>query len=242
MNTLSIATAVICVIAPMASLAQDAANGEQLFKKCAACHKVGDGAKNGIGPVLTDVIGRKAGTFEGYKFSKTLIAAGEQGLIWDTALVADYIADPRAFMRSYLDDRKAKPKMTFKLKKEADRIDVVAYLASLADTTSQTTNPAMTTPDQDIASVPGAVCVVNGSPEVLFFTVENADGVRDAAELKRDEFLCSETAENGAKGTVSVYESADAFEGCSRRVASGDIETMFRYSEFDRCAWSSNQG
>ncbi len=48
----------------------NAETGEKIFKKCAACHRIGEGAKNATGPVLTGVIGRKAASFEGYSYGK----------------------------------------------------------------------------------------------------------------------------------------------------------------------------
>lgn len=110
----------------------DVAAGEKLFKKCIACHKVGDGAKSGVGPVLNDVFGRTAGTFEGYKYGKHLVAAGEKGLVWDEEQVFAYIENPKQFLRDYLDDKKAKAKMTFRLKKEEDRRNVIAYLKTFS--------------------------------------------------------------------------------------------------------------
>ena len=53
----------------------DADAGKKVFKKCAACHAVGDGAKHKVGPELNDVFGRAAGGAEGYKYSKAMIAA-----------------------------------------------------------------------------------------------------------------------------------------------------------------------
>ena len=53
-----------------------AAAGEKVFKKCAACHKVGEGANNGTGPQLNAIVGRTIGGVEGYKYSKTLAAMG----------------------------------------------------------------------------------------------------------------------------------------------------------------------
>lgn len=110
----------------------NASDGEKLFKKCVACHKVGEGAKNGIGPVLTNVVGRVAGTQTGYKFGKSIQAAGAAGLVWDEALIVEYIADPRKFLRAYLNDKKAKARMKFKLKDLQDRENIAAYLASLS--------------------------------------------------------------------------------------------------------------
>ena len=56
----------------------DAANGLTVFKKCTACHKVGDGAKNGVGPQLNGIVGRKTGTAESFNYSPLNKAAGEQ--------------------------------------------------------------------------------------------------------------------------------------------------------------------
>ncbi len=115
------------------------AEGEKLTaKRCKACHMIVDGdnviLKGGkVGPNLWGVIGRAAGAEEGFKYSKSLAAAGEKGLIWDEEQLAAYIGDPKKYLRTYLDDKKAKSKMTFKLKKDDQRNAVAAYLASLAE-------------------------------------------------------------------------------------------------------------
>lgn len=111
----------------------DATIGEKIFKKCAACHKIGDDAKNSVGPVLTNVYGRTTGTFEGYKYGNGLKAAGENGHVWEAETIFNYLENPKKYIRSYLDDKKAKVKMTLKLKKEDDRKNVIAYLKSLSD-------------------------------------------------------------------------------------------------------------
>lgn len=110
----------------------DAANGEKVFKKCMSCHMVGEGAKNKVGPVLNDVFGRAAGGLEGYKYGKSLVSAGEAGLIWNDEEMFAYLADPRKYLRERLDDKKAKSKMSFKLKKEQDRKDVIAYVKTFS--------------------------------------------------------------------------------------------------------------
>lgn len=112
----------------------DAEAGEKTFNKCKACHMIVDGAnvivKGGkSGPNLYGVIGRQAGMVEGFRYGADLVAAGEAGLVWDEANLAEYTADPRAFLRAYLDDSKAKSKMAFKLKKGGE--DVAAYLKSV---------------------------------------------------------------------------------------------------------------
>ncbi|MCK4712401.1 MAG: c-type cytochrome, partial [Marinosulfonomonas sp.] len=60
-------TAFALMIGASQTSAQHAAAGEAIFKKCAACHQIGDGANNGAGPILTGVIGRPAGSVEGFK-------------------------------------------------------------------------------------------------------------------------------------------------------------------------------
>ncbi|MEW6644602.1 MAG: cytochrome c family protein [Pseudomonadota bacterium] len=73
--------------------AQDAAAGEKIFVQCKACHQIGESAKNAVGPVLNGVIGRKAGSVEGFNYST---ANKNSGLTWDEATFRDYIKDPRA--------------------------------------------------------------------------------------------------------------------------------------------------
>jgi len=115
--------------------AGDAVKGEHVFKKCKACHKVGDGAKNSVGPLLNDVIGRTAGTEDGYKYGKDIVAAGAAGLVWNEALIAQYTESPKKFLRAYLNNSSAKSKMPFKLKKPADRENVAAYVATFSTAT-----------------------------------------------------------------------------------------------------------
>lgn len=113
-----------------AGQAQDPESGETVFKKCKSCHQIGAGSKHLIGPILTGVVGRAAATAEGYKYRKDILAASEKGLVWDEAHLLEYLDDPTDFLRRYLDDPKAGSAMSFKLKNEEDRRDVVAYLAS----------------------------------------------------------------------------------------------------------------
>ncbi|MCF6327195.1 MAG: c-type cytochrome [Devosiaceae bacterium] len=114
-----------------ASAQANVINGASVFNSCAGCHKVGDDAQNASGPVLTDVIGRVAGTYEGYRFSNDLIAAGEAGLVWDEENLAQFIADPSGFLKEFLDDSGARSKMPFRLRDENNAADVAAFLASL---------------------------------------------------------------------------------------------------------------
>src|SRR5262245_34905869 len=73
----------IVLAMPVAASAQDAEAGAGVFKKCGACHQIGPNAKNALGPVLTCVDGRKAGTYEGFAgYSEALKSSG---ITWDDA-------------------------------------------------------------------------------------------------------------------------------------------------------------
>lgn len=98
--------------------AQDAALGEKVFVKCKACHQIGEGAKNAVGPVLNGVVGRKAGSYPGYSYSD---ANKSSGLTWDEATLKEYLKNPRVKVPG--------TKMIFPgLSKEADIDNVIAYL------------------------------------------------------------------------------------------------------------------
>ncbi|MCV2868747.1 c-type cytochrome [Defluviimonas sp. WL0002] len=98
--------------------------GQKVFKKCAACHKVGEGAKNGTGPHLNATIGRAAGSVEGFKYSKAMADAAAEGLVWDEASLMSFLENPKGFLKG--------TKMSFAgLKKEEDRAAIVAYLSTL---------------------------------------------------------------------------------------------------------------
>ena len=117
----------------------DAAKGEQVFKQCMTCHRIGPDAKNLVGPALTGVIGRQSGTAAGFAYSTLNKAAGENGLVWSDDLIFQYLPDPNAFLKKFLTD-KGKPelatgstKMAFKLGDEQQRKDVIAYLNKFSD-------------------------------------------------------------------------------------------------------------
>lgn len=105
--------------------AQDAANGEQVFRRCRACHQVGDSAKNAVGPLLNNIVNRAAGSIEGFNYSAANKDAGAKGLVWTEENLSNYLTNPAAFM--------PKNKMAFAgLKNEQDRKDVIAYLKTFS--------------------------------------------------------------------------------------------------------------
>lgn len=133
--TLFAALGAVALAAP--ALAQgDAAKGEKEFNKCKACHAIiaPDGTalvKGGkTGPNLYGVIGRPLASYEGFEYGDGIKKAGAKGLVWDEAMIAEYVKDPTKWLDANSGDPKAKSKMAFKLAKGGE--DVAAYLASVA--------------------------------------------------------------------------------------------------------------
>ena len=114
----------------------NADDGEAVFKKCMTCHRIGPEAKNLIGPNLTGVIGRQAGTEPGFQYSELMKSAGQIGLVWTEDLIFNYIEDPTPFLKKFLTDKgkdaEGGAKMAFKLADEQDRRDVIAYVKTFS--------------------------------------------------------------------------------------------------------------
>ena len=121
MSPKMIALAIFVAASPVIAFAQDGdvAEGEKVFRKCAACHTVEE-AKNKVGPTLIGVIGRQPGTVGDFKYSKGMVEFGE-GKVWDDALLAEYLENPRKVVKG--------TRMAFAgLKKPEERANVIAYL------------------------------------------------------------------------------------------------------------------
>ncbi len=114
------ALAAFSLLCILPAQAQDVDAGKTVFNQCRACHQVGETAKNGVGPVLNGIFGRKAGSIEGYNYSD---ANKNSGKTWDEAFFAVYIKDPKATMPGN--------KMAYVGLKDDKRIaDLTAYLKS----------------------------------------------------------------------------------------------------------------
>ncbi len=114
---------VSAVHAQDAGISGDADKGERVFRKCKACHMVGPDAKSRVGPILTGVVGREAGTVDGFKYSDSLLEMAANGLVWDVESLDAFLLKPKDFMPG--------TKMSFAgLRKDEDRADVIAYLAT----------------------------------------------------------------------------------------------------------------
>ena len=101
----------------------DVTSGEKIFKKCAACHSIDKGGKHKIGPALYNVVGRKVGGVEDYKYSKALIAYEKE---WTFEELNGFLIKPAKHIKG--------TKMAYAgLRKETDRASVIKYLNANSD-------------------------------------------------------------------------------------------------------------
>jgi len=107
------------VFAGTAANAADVAAGEKVFRQCQQCHRIGVGATNFYGPVLNGLIGRHAGTFPHYKYSKAL---DDSKIVWTYDTLSNYLKEPQHAVPGVA--------MTFKgLKDQTDIDNVIAYIS-----------------------------------------------------------------------------------------------------------------
>lgn len=114
--------------------------GEKAFNKCQTCHVVENDAGEVLagrnaktGPNLFGVIGRQAGSVEGFRYKKSIVEAGEGGLVWDVASITSYLQDPTAFLKEVTGDSGARSGMAFKIRSEEEAADLAAFLATFSD-------------------------------------------------------------------------------------------------------------
>lgn len=103
------------------SIPADAADGAKVFNKCKACHTL-EAGKHRVGPSLAGIVGRKAGTAEGYDKYKGLEGAD---WVWDEAALMGYLEDPIGYLKDKTGKRSS---MVLKLRKEEDRKAVIDFL------------------------------------------------------------------------------------------------------------------
>jgi cytochrome c len=108
----------LIIASGLSARAADPVAGERIFKRCLACHMVGEDAKPRVGPVLNGLIGRKAGTYEGFKYTE---ANRNSGIVWDEATLTEYLRNPRVKIPG--------TSMAFPgIKKDEEIADLIAYL------------------------------------------------------------------------------------------------------------------
>ncbi len=110
------------MLAPtLPAAAQDAAAGQRVFNQCRACHSIEQGGRNGVGPNLHGVVGRKAGSVEGFRYSASMREKVQGGLTWDEDTLRAYLANPKAVVPA--------GSMSYPgLRNEQQLNDLIAYL------------------------------------------------------------------------------------------------------------------
>lgn len=117
----------------------DPAAGEKLYGNCKTCHEIGEGAHNKVGPHLDGIIGRKAASIEGFRYSGAMEKAATEGLVWSVENLDAYLQKPREFIPGN--------RMSFRgMSKEKDRADLIAWLQSMARA-APAADPARIEPD-----------------------------------------------------------------------------------------------
>lgn len=102
----------------------DATAGQRVFNQCRACHTVDQGGRNGVGPNLFNIVGRRAGSIEGFRYSANLRELGAEGLVWNEDRLRAYVGNPKAVV--------PRGSMSYPgLRNETQVNDLLAYLASL---------------------------------------------------------------------------------------------------------------
>ncbi len=136
-----------------ARLIGDADRGANLFRQCIGCHQVGEGAKNRIGPHLNGIFGRRAGSIEGFDYSKSMERASSDGLTWDYDLLDAYIENPRVLISG--------TRMSFRGIKDAqDRHDVLAYLRQFSANPQDIPEAAPTAIAREVDLPPDILAIV----------------------------------------------------------------------------------
>jgi cytochrome c len=139
------------------SLSQDADTGAKVFSKCKACHQVGEGAKNRVGPHLNGLFGREAASIPDFKYSKSMIRAGHDKLVWTNETLTAYIENPKSLI--------SKTRMNFRGIKDANQIaSLLVYLRTFSDDPSNIpeAEPTAIGIDHDIDP---AILAIQGDPE-----------------------------------------------------------------------------
>jgi cytochrome c len=117
------ALAALGLFAAPAAQAQDVAAGQRVFNQCRACHTIDAGGRNGVGPNLHGVVGRQAGSVQGFRYSANMTELGQGGLTWTAENLDRYLTNPK--------DLVPRGSMAFAgLRQEQQRKDLIAYLES----------------------------------------------------------------------------------------------------------------
>ncbi len=143
----------------------DIAAGQAVEKKCVSCHTFEAGGANGTGPNQYGIVGRKPGSHAGFAYSTAMLEYGAKNPVWTYDLLDQFIKAPQKDMPG--------TKMTFVgIKKQEDRINLIAYLRTLsaspmpipAPNPAAAAAPAEAAPAADAAAAGEPVAADAGAP------------------------------------------------------------------------------
>jgi cytochrome c len=124
--------------------AGDPEAGAAAFSQCQTCHVVANDAGEVLagrnartGPNLYGLIGRQAGTVDGFRYGASLKEAGEKGLVWDEETLVSYLQDPGKFLQATLDNKRAKSQMSFRVRGEDTARDLYAFVATFSEMSAE---------------------------------------------------------------------------------------------------------
>ncbi len=122
--TLTVMLALALVSGPAFAQSGDAAAGQRVFNQCRACHTTDQGGRTGVGPNLFGIVGRRAATVEGFRYSANMRELATEGLTWTDDRLRAYVGNPKAVV--------PRGSMSYPgLRNETQVNDLMAYLASL---------------------------------------------------------------------------------------------------------------
>lgn len=173
-----------------------AEEGARLFKNCATCHEIGEGAKHKVGPHLDGLFGRPAGGLADFKYSDGMRKAGEDGLVWDAEALAQFLEKPRGFIKGN--------RMSYRGMPDADdRATLIGWLKT-ATQSAPAENPARVAGselDGEVHSFTDIVLQIDGDPDYGEYlagdcltchqATGHADGIPSIVGLPKDYFIRS---------------------------------------------------
>ncbi len=125
MRRLALTAALLLSAAALPAAAQEAPPGQRVFRtQCGACHTADQGGRNGVGPNMWGIVGRRMGAIEGFRYSAGIKAEGEKGTVWAEENLRAYVENPRAVL--------PQGNMPYAgLRNEQQRNDLIDYLKTL---------------------------------------------------------------------------------------------------------------
>lgn len=190
----SVALAVAIMGQSWTATGAEAEDGEKLFRACKACHEIGEGAHNKVGPHLDGIIGRTAGAVEGFRYSKAMVQAGSGGTAWNEKNLMDFLEKPSKFIPGN--------RMSYRgMSDEKKRAALIAWLskASSAKPAENPVKPVYIPPSDEARSFADVVLAVKGDPEYGEYLASecvtchqqtgHAEGIPSIVGLPQDYFV-----------------------------------------------------